>query len=78
MYVRTIKRRNKDGSEVEYVQLAHNTRHPEKGYSRAEVIYSFGRRDQLDVAALGRLIGSLRRFITPDDAQAIEAEGEGP
>ena len=37
MYVRTIKRRNKDGSEVEYIQLAHNTRHPEKGYSRAEV-----------------------------------------
>jgi transposase len=77
MYVRTIKRRNKDGSEVEYVQLAHNTRHPEKGYSRAEVIHSFGRRDQLDVAALKRLIGSLSRFIIPDDAQAIEAEGQG-
>ena len=25
MYVRTIKRKNKDGSEVEYIQLAHNT-----------------------------------------------------
>lgn len=75
MYVRTIKRKNKDGSEVEYVQLAHNTRHPEKGYSRAEVIHSFGRRDQLDVPALKRLIGSLSRFISPEDAQAIEAEG---
>ena len=30
MYVRTIKRKNKDGSVVEYVQLAHNTRDPEK------------------------------------------------
>jgi len=77
MYVRTIKRKNKDGSEVEYVQLAHNTRHPEKGYSRAEVIHSFGRRDQLDVAALKRLIGSLSKFISPEDAQAIEAEGQG-
>lgn len=76
MYVRTIKRRNKDGSEVEYVQLAHNTRHPEKGYSRAEVVYSFGRRDQLDVAALKRLVGSLSRFITPEDMQAIEAQGD--
>lgn len=77
MYVRTIKRRNKDGSEVEYVQLAHNTRHPEKGYSRAEVVYSFGRRDQLDVDALQRLVGSLSRFIEPEDAQAIEAECKG-
>jgi len=75
MYIRTIKRKNKDGSEVEYVQLAHNTRHPEKGYSRAEVIHSFGRRDQLDVSALKRLISSLSRFISPEDAQSIEAEG---
>ncbi len=72
MYVRTIKRRNKDGSEVEYIQLAHNTRHPEKGYSRAEVVYSFGRRDQLDVAALKRLVSSLSRFISPEDAQALD------
>ena len=77
MYVRTIKRTNKDGSEVEYVQLAHNNRHPEKGYARAEVVYSFGRRDQLDVAALKRLVASLSRFISPEDAQAIEAEGRG-
>ena len=77
MYVRTIKRRNKDGSEVEYVQLAHNTRHPEKGYSRAEVVYSFGRRDQLDVAALKRLVSSLSRFINPEDIQDIEAQSAG-
>ncbi len=74
MYVRTIKRKNKDGSEVEYVQLAHNTRHPEKGYSRAEVVYSFGRRDQLDVAALKRLVNSLSRFISPEDMQDLEAQ----
>jgi len=77
MYVRTIKRRNKDGSEVEYVQLAHNTRHSEKGYSHAEVIHSFGRRDQLDVEALKRLVGSLSRFIRPEDAQTIETEAQG-
>jgi len=59
MYVRTIKRKNKDGSEVEYVQLAHNVRHPEKGYPKAEVVYSFGRRDQLDIEALQRLVNSI-------------------
>ena len=77
MYVRRIKRKNKNGSEVEYIQLAHNTRHPEKGYTRAEVVYSFGRRDQLDVAALKRLIASLSRFITPEDAQDLAAQGTG-
>ena len=77
MYVRSIKRKNKDGSEVEYIQLAHNTRHPEKGYTRAEIVYSFGRRDQLDVAALKRLISSLSRFISPEDAQELEAQGTG-
>jgi transposase len=73
MYVRTIKRNNKDGSVVEYVQLAHNSRHPEKGYSRAEVIYSFGRRDQLDEEAIKRLVNSLCRFISPEEAQKLQA-----
>lgn len=73
MYVRTIKRKNKDGSVVEYVQLAHNTRHPEKGYARAEVVYSFGRRDQLDLESLKRLVNSLSRFIDPEDALKLQA-----
>jgi transposase len=72
MYVRTIKRKNKDGSVVEYVQLAHNVRHPEKGYAKAEVAYSFGRRDQLDVDALKRLVSSLCRFLDPDDAIRLQ------
>ena len=29
-------------------------RHPEKGYSEVEVIYTFGRRDQLDIDAFER------------------------
>jgi len=41
MYVRKISRRNKDGSTVTYVQLAHNVWDKEKGHARAEVIYSF-------------------------------------
>jgi hypothetical protein len=77
MYVRTIRRKNKDGSVVEYVQLAHNTRHPEKGYAKAEVIYSFGRREQLDVEAIKRLINSLCRFVSPGDALKLQAKSHG-
>ena len=72
MYIRTIKRKNKDGSVVEYVQLANNVWNKEKGYAQAEVIHSFGRNDQLDVDALKRLIKSLSRFLEPEDAARLE------
>ncbi len=62
MYLRTIGRRNKDGSEVRYVQLAHNEWDPERKCSVARVIHSFGREDQLDRAALVR---SLSRVLEP-------------
>jgi transposase len=77
MYVRTIKRKNKDGSVVEYVQLAHNEWNQEKGFAQAKVIYSFGRREELDLDAIKRLVNSLCRFLSPQDAlqaqQALEA-----
>ncbi len=75
MYVRTIKRKNKDGSEVEYVQLAHNVWNKEKGFAQAQVVYSFGRRDQLDIDALKRLVKSLSRFLEPQDALELRNQG---
>jgi len=76
MYVRTIKRKNKDGSQVEYVQLANNVWNKEKGFAQAQVIYSFGRRDQLDVDALKRLVKSLSRFLKPEDVIELEHQAE--
>jgi hypothetical protein len=73
MYVRTVKRKNKDGSIVEYIQLAHNVRDAKGGYTRADVVYSFGRRDQLDVDSIKRLAGSLCRLISPEDAIQTQA-----
>jgi len=77
MYVRTIARTNKDGSKVEYIQLAHNVRHPKKGYSKAEVVYSFGRKDQLDTEAIKRLVNSLCRFLSPEDALKVQQQAQG-
>lgn len=73
MYVRTIKRKNKDGSTVEYVQLAHNVWNKEKGFAQAQVIYSFGRREELDIEAIKRLVNSLCRFIDPKDALQLKS-----
>jgi len=78
MYVRTISRHNKDGSITTYVQLAHNVRDPKTGYGRANVLYTFGRADSLDLRAIRRLVGSLCRFLSPEDAAEAEARLESP
>ena len=80
MYVRTTPRRNKDGSVVRYLQLAHNVWDPEKKRSRTEVLYNFGREDETSRAALERLAGSLSRYLSssPDPQAALfTAAGEG-
>ena len=49
MYLRTICRRNADGSVVRYYQLAENTWDPQKRCAVAKVVYSFGRGDESKV-----------------------------
>ena len=77
MYLRTIQRRNKDGSVVRYVQLAHNVRHAQTGSPVAEVIHSFGREDHLDRQALGRLVRSITRYLGPEAELEAEASAGG-
>jgi hypothetical protein len=75
MYLRTIARRNKDGSTVRYLQLAHNVRN-ERGNAVAEVVHSFGREDELDRDALARLVRSISRFLDPQQALAASVGSE--
>ena len=61
MYLRSTKRKNKDGSVVEYYQLAHNERHPVTRKPVAKIIHNFGRADKLDRQQLVRLCQSIAR-----------------
>ena len=63
MYLRESSRRNKDGSKVTYLQLAHNERHPVTGVPVAKVIHNFGRKDKVDKVALARLVSSISRIL---------------
>jgi Transposase DDE domain len=75
MYLRTIQRRNKDGSVARYVQLAHSVRLPGRRNPVAQVIHSFGREDRLDRQALARLVRSISRFLEPgEQLQAVASE----
>ncbi|HJY76464.1 MAG TPA: IS1634 family transposase [Burkholderiales bacterium] len=76
MYLRTIARRNKDGSTVRYLQLAHNEWDPQRRCAVARVVHSFGREDELDRAALARLVRSIARFLEPAEALAVMAPRE--
>jgi len=73
MYLRETRRTNRDGSTVSYLQLAHNERHRETGSPTAKVIHSFGRADKVDRDALSRLVSSISRFLTPEQAATAAA-----
>ena len=76
MYLRESRRRNKDGTVVSYLQLAHNERHPRTGSPVAKVIHNFGRADLVDREALRRLVASISRFLEPEQAVAAAAAAE--
>src|SRR6516164_1938974 len=75
MYLRSTPRRNKDGSEVRYLQLAHNVWDPAARRSRVQVIYNFGREEPATREALERLVASVSRHLEPGKARAIAAQG---
>ena len=75
MYLRSTPRRNKDGSEIRYLQLAHNVWDPQKRRSTVQVVYNFGREDAANREALQRLAASVTRFLDPDAALAAAADG---
>ena len=77
MYLRTTRRRNKDGSVVRYYALAENVRHPGKGYVEARVVHNFGRADRLDRAALERLVASIRRVLEGEAGGPVAPEAAG-
>jgi len=68
VFVKTSTRRNRDGSRVTYLQLAHSEWDPAAKSSRTKVLYSLGRADELDRTAIERLIASLTRLLGVEPA----------
>jgi hypothetical protein len=76
MYLRVTQRRNRDGSAVAYYALAESVWNAQTKRSEAQVIHNFGRADQLDKAALQRLIASIQRIIDADAIGALPTSGK--
>src|SRR6266516_3215198 len=75
MYVRVSQRANKSGQVVRYLQLAHNEWDGAAGVSRTKVLHSFGREDELDRAAIERLVASLSRLLGSEQTAAGAPQG---
>ncbi len=73
MYIRTVIRRNKDGTVATYVQLAHNVWDPTAKRATPQVLYSFGRAESVDKQALQRLARSVGRFLGPEEVLRSQA-----
>jgi hypothetical protein len=77
MYLRTTRRKNKDGSVVEYVQLAHNYRDPVTRRPKPHIVANLGRIEAVDRPALRRLVHSINRFLGPEDELKGKALAQG-
>jgi hypothetical protein len=75
VYVRVSQRANKSGQVVRYLQLAHNEWDGAAGVSRTKVLHSFGREDELDRAAIERLVASLSRLLGSEQTAAGAPQG---
>ena len=63
MYLRITERRNRDGSTVAYYALAESVWNAAAKRPEARVVHNFGRADQVDRAALQRLVSSINRVL---------------
>ena len=72
--MRTISRRNADGSIVRHYQLAENVWNPEKRCAVAKVVYSFGRGGEVDTEAMRRLARSILRVFWSEEALSAEPD----
>ena len=76
MFIRKVKATTSRGAR-EYVQLCHNYRDP-TGRSKTEVIYNLGRSDQIDPAAIRRLMQSLSKLLPEKESGLFSTDAEAP
>jgi len=71
VFLKTTKRRNGDGTTVEYLHLAESVRNPQTKTPTPRIVYNFGRVDQVDRAKMMRLCAAIGRVC---GASVVDAE----
>ena len=71
MFIRETTSKRKSGLDVTYLHLAHNAWDPERKMTRTKILHSFGRKDQLDLEAVRRLVKSLSSYLPPREQLSL-------
>jgi len=71
MFIRETTSKRKGGPDVTYLHLAHNAWDSERKVTRTKILHSFGRKDQLDIEAIRRLIKSLSSYLPPEEQLSL-------
>ena len=66
MYLREVISQRKHGPDAVYLQLVHGQRDPQTGKVCTRIVHSFGRKDELDLGAIRRLVDQLLRYLGAD------------
>jgi len=66
MYLREVTSRRKHGPDAVYVQLCDSVWDPERGQAKTRVLHSFGRKEDLDLDQLRRLIQQCAAYVRPE------------
>lgn len=72
MFVREVYRKNRDGSEVGYLQLVESVWNPATKRPYPKILHSFGRIDEAQRATLVALAENILRKLDPDKAARLE------
>ena len=72
MFVRTVSRKNTDGSKVSYLQIVENSWNQELHRSQTKIVCTLGRVDGPGGRKLRQLGESIRRQSSIEDLAALE------
>ncbi len=75
MFVRKTISKRKHGPDVIYLRLAHNVWDPQSKMTRTQILHSFGRKDELNLERIRRLVKSLSSYLPPSGPIKSFAQG---
>jgi len=76
MYLREVTSSRKHGPDVVYLQLAEGYRDSETGKVKTKILHSFGRKEEVDLAQIRRLVHQLSGYLKPEDRPDLLSDVE--
>lgn len=67
MYLRDVVSKRKHGPDAVYVQLVEGYRDPGTGRVKTRILHSFGRKEDLDLDQIRRLVDQLLAYLPPEE-----------